>query len=488
MANNLADIVNVQIDLNQPPVDRASFDHLLILAPPPMVKYNPNGTVAENNVPAVGVYSSADEVKGAGFDILGENADPAGAGARVAFSAAMAPDKVYIATQQPAAYDTATNSAVVTDDIPAIIGETESESHDFDAGVVCVAVQYPHSTDFCAITKNGVSFGSSVTIAGSESGSDYCIIALTGESDSTFSIVPPDSPAQGKNISLAYIVRWENGEATLQTINHSDLEDVEETLDRAIELDGWYVLCPCGIDPADYNSIAAWIEAHDKMASFTLLGDDSSIAEVYLRSFEISHNDIPGMLADNRYINVAYAARFLSYPTGSEMWENKELAGIEPDAINSTKKAYMEEHCISLYTTYAGVNVVRGGKVKGGEWIDLIRFRDWLKNDMQIRTFNLMKTSAKLPYTDNGIALVRNQMIASLKSGQAAGGIAETEYDAEDNEIPWFRTSVPLAASITPTQKASRVLKGCTFSARIAGAIRMVELKGAIVYELPAAA
>ena len=123
------------------------------------------------------------------------------------------------------------------------------------------------------------------------------------------------------------------------------------------------------------------------------------------------------------------------------------------------------------------------GKTASGEWIDLIRFRDWLQNDMQVRVVNLLVTNKKIPYTDGGIGLVQNQMIASLKAGQQAGGIAPTEYDEDQNEIPGYVTKVPLAANLTAVQKASRKLKGVSFQARIAGAIHMVEINGNLTYD-----
>ena len=103
---------------------------------------------------------------------------------------------------------------------------------------------------------------------------------------------------------------------------------------------------------------------------------------------------------------------------------------------------------------------------------------------MQLRVVNLFVTRPKVPYTDSGIALVQNQMIASLKAGQDAGGIAETEFDADGNEIPGFVTSVPLSASLSASEKASRRLTKCKFKARLAGAIHFAELKGSLTYEL----
>ena len=57
-----------------------------------------------------------------------------------------------------------------------------------------------------------------------------------------------------------------------------------------------------------------------------------------------------------------------------------------------------------------------------GEWIDVIRFRDWLKADMQTRVFQVLKSNRKVPFTDSGIGLVEGAMERSLKEGQDIGG------------------------------------------------------------------
>jgi hypothetical protein len=132
--------------------------------------------------------------------------------------------------------------------------------------------------------------------------------------------------------------------------------------------------------------------------------------------------------------------------------------------------------------TYAGRNVTQLGQTCAGEWIDVIRFRDWLKNDMQLRVFNLLVLNPKIPYTNAGISLVQNQMLASLKQGQANGGIAEDEFDEDGNVIVGYTVTVPNAANISDTDKASRILSGCKFTARLAGAIHVANIQGSLVY------
>ena len=62
--------------------------------------------------------------------------------------------------------------------------------------------------------------------------------------------------------------------------------------------------------------------------------------------------------------------------------------------------------------------------------------------------------------------------------------IAEEEFDEDGNSIPGYTTSVPLAASLSASERASRRLTKCTFKARLAGAIHFAELSGSLTYEL----
>ena len=147
-------------------------------------------------------------------------------------------------------------------------------------------------------------------------------------------------------------------------------------------------------------------------------------------------------------------------------------------------KKYCDENYITYFTTYAKKNVTSsmGGKVLANEWIDTIRFRDWLKNDMQERVFNLLVLNTKVPFTDEGITAVEGKMEESLKVGQKVGGIAPTEYDDDDNEIPGYTITVPSSSSMSDSEKASRQLTGCKFTAKLAGAIQVVNISGNLVY------
>lgn len=252
------------------------------------------------------------------------------------------------------------------------------------------------------------------------------------------------------------------------------------TLNRAYETAGWYGFSCVGIIDSEINDIAVWTEATEKIFSFTTASEECPVtADGLLRT----HGWFTNQTGEyDKFLDIAVMAKCFGYAPGSETWDLKSLAIVSPSAIGGTLATTLDNQNMNYYVTIAGSNVTQTGKVVGNEWIDVIRFRDWLKNDMQLRVFNAFRKNPKLPYTDNGISVIDGCMKASLKSGQTIGGIAEDEYDADDNLIPGYTTRVPLAANITSAQKKARDLSGCKWTARIAGAIQAVAIEGQLGY------
>lgn len=275
-------------------------------------------------------------------------------------------------------------------------------------------------------------------------------------------------------------------------------ESVVTTVQRAIATNGWFVVCPVGVSASELNLLAAYVETQEKMmvyaedAFFGAGASNSNAAKVttaYLRTGGIycrtssgqTSADLP---ADNAYMHVAFAVAWLANESGSETAAFKVLRGVKPAKLTSAEAAALEAAHLSWFTTVGSKDVTMNGKVLGDEWLDIIRFRDWLKNDMQVRVCNVFVQRPKVPYTDDGIALIQSAMEASLKAGQNAGGIADDEYDEEGNVNLGFVTEVPLSSQLDDSEKASRRLTGCKFRARLTGAIHFAEIRGTLAYSL----
>ena len=517
MSKNYDQIATVNIDISTPIVDDASFDNLLIMGPAPK---------GENQAPDVGVYASIAEVEDAGFVTSGDGADPVGVAARVAFSQSPAPTQVYIAVQKLT--EEAEGAAVTIQEANEIVKETISAAGNVtgctitfneDARRLHIVLEGPisgvNNTELVEkLTAKGYTVSvDGAVITGLEDLSKLPIfaeIAAMQKGSEDINIVVSVEREGASPVSYGVTVSYPDTKKNAVTRADTHVEDTPidspdtvleapaVTIARALETSGWYVLCTAGVDPELYEDIAAYIETQEKMFCYTEMGffgagedgaNEPSIGNVYFRSMGIygrestkqADEDVPEA---NWYMNVAWVAKWLYYDTGSETAAFKALASVYPSNLSSTEMKALADASLNYFITVGNKNISMNGKVAAGEWADIIRFRDWLKNDMQVRVVNLFVTRPKVPYTDSGIGLVQNQMIASLKSGQDRGGIAEEEFDEDGNSIPGYTTSVPLASSLTASEKASRKLTKCKFKARLAGAIHFAELDGSLTYEL----
>lgn len=251
-----------------------------------------------------------------------------------------------------------------------------------------------------------------------------------------------------------------------------------ETVKRVIGLTGWYGLALVEAEEPDYDAVAQLIETTEKIFAFSTQSKENPLSRNdYLRTFGIYSENV------DEYAHVAWLAKCFSYDPGRETWAYKSLTGVSVSELSTREMRRLEEDCgLNYYVECASRNITRVGKMIGGEWIDVIRFRDWLKNEMQIKIFELFVRNPKIPYVDSGIVLVENQMRAVLQAGQAAGGIAETEFDKNDEPVEGYTVTVPKAAALSSAQRAKRTLPDCRFTARLAGAVHAVELRGNLVF------
>lgn len=188
--------------------------------------------------------------------------------------------------------------------------------------------------------------------------------------------------------------------------------------------------------------------------------------------------------AATEYPDAAWAGRVFTIAPGGETWALKQLASITPNTLSATQKGVVESKGGNTFEFYqTSLAMTSPGKVAAGEWIDVIRFRDWLKDTVQTNMVQMMINRAKVPYTDAGIQLCVNNLRGSLQAGQNAGGIAPDELDANGASVPGFAITYPLSANIPANIKATRVLS-LSFAARLAGAIHAVAITGSLAYEL----
>lgn len=508
---NLSDIVNVSIALEEPLVDSTSFDHTLIVGPEPKGWETLSDEEREKK-DSVFICSSATELieKDSLFaDTDERTGDPIGIAGRVAFSQEPKPDRVYFAVNKklPA---TITDCNVIVakakEELPAaLLGEIGDEEV---TELPWIVVSYKEKDDNAyRQTALSISRGTGElegVASTSIDGVKYACVRISDSvagiynvriEDKTFETAAKVDVVNETSFDMTFEVSAEGVvvEDSDVVVLERKAEDITDTLNRALTTNGWYVVLPAYTDSEVIDKIGSWVDAQTKICIYPVVEipeeGDIQICDKSLRcggifAKQYAEQNIEDVPVDNLYIHVAWAVKCLNFQAGSETWALKTLVGIQPAKLTSTQMRKLENFNISYYTTCAGRDITCVGKMTYGEWIDVIRFRDWLQNDMQKGIFSLLLKNQKIPFTDSGIALVQNEMIASLKRGQKNGGIAETEYDNEGEEIPGFVVTVPKAANITDSQKKSRILNDCKFKARLAGAIHAVDINGTLAYSL----
>ena len=270
----------------------------------------------------------------------------------------------------------------------------------------------------------------------------------------------------------------------------SPTESIAETMAACVAYDpDFYGVALDSRLDADILAMAAWCEANEKLYGTCVSGsdvldgaDNTDIASQlmlnnYYRTFSFYHTNATD------YPEVAVMSRCFTAVPGSETWALKRLAGVEVDLLTETQFNVLKAKNVNTFERFRNLSLTQTGKVAAGEWIDVIRFRDWLAEEIKVNVLSVLVNNEKVPYTDAGIAIIEGAIRQSLRQGQINGGIAPVEYDENGDQNLGYTVTVPLAANISANQKATRILENVTFTARLSGAIHVVEIKGQLTYE-----
>lgn len=182
--------------------------------------------------------------------------------------------------------------------------------------------------------------------------------------------------------------------------------------------------------------------------------------------------------------HVAANAPFLA---GSVVWANIRLplpVSQNPatgKALTSTEKGYLEAMNVSYLERSVGTGVtlqgsnLRNNKVASGEWIENIRGRDSMTVDLDAEYLILLtsRRGSKIPYTDEGVALLKNTCRNVLESYVLRGFIK-----------PNYRLNFTPVSQVSSANKQIGLYNGGTFNAELQQGILFVDLTGTLSVSL----
>lgn len=236
---------------------------------------------------------------------------------------------------------------------------------------------------------------------------------------------------------------------------------------------GWYGFGLESNSPAESLIAAAFAEANKRIFSGNVSDTLCSTATTghvgaALKALSYAHTHV--LFSQTKLLSFSgigiMGNRFPSNP-GSDTWDLKTILGVPADTLSETQSTNLAATNMNWYQTIASVNVTQNGVCPGGEFMDVVRFIDWLNSNIQIDVFQLLISLLKVPYTDIGIDMIASVVKNRLKIGASKlfGGI--------DGARPIIVTS-PTAASVDAGNRNSRNLPGISWSAFLSGAIHTV--------------
>lgn len=221
-------------------------------------------------------------------------------------------------------------------------------------------------------------------------------------------------------------------------------------------------------------SIAAAVEALDGKLYFAGLeaDDETTITVSGLRRTVLFYcnatTDAPVPVA-------ALVGEIAGRTAGSFTYKNLILSGIEPQELSDAQIDAIHAKGGITFVRKAGDNVTSEGKLAGGEYVDILDVEDYIIQQLAYRTQKLLNNASKVPYDNNGIAMLEAVAIDVLQSAYNNGMIATNADGAAD-----FAVNYAAREDTSETDRANRRYLGGTFRFALAGAIHEVEITGSI--------
>lgn len=264
-------------------------------------------------------------------------------------------------------------------------------------------------------------------------------------------------------------------------VDPEDNENYVEALSAAEALDtDWYAVTIESRDAVNILSVAGWVESRDKIfiaatadAGVIDPNEDEDIGSQLASASYARTGLIYAASAASAWPDTAWAGPILPYDPGSVTWAFKRVAGVAGTLFSGSEISALEAKRVTRLETIQGLTRTIGGyTADAGAYFDIIRGIDWLKQRLAEDIFAGLVNSPKIPYTNAGIAIVESIIRARLQDAINKNVIADDEN---------LTVTVPDVADTDPIDRANRLLRDVQFTARLAGAIHKVIVRGTAV-------
>ena len=263
-------------------------------------------------------------------------------------------------------------------------------------------------------------------------------------------------------------------------VDPADDETYVEALAAAQVVDeDWYAVTIESRADTDILAVAGWVEARYKLFiaatnSADMLNpiSDSDIGSLLLAASFSRTALIYSAQALTTWPDTAWAGGQLPNDPGSVTWAFKPVRGSAGQVFTESQITALEAKRVTRIELIQGLARTVGGYTsEAGAFIDVIRGLDWLRQSMAEDIFAVLVQNGKIPYTNAGIAIIEGAVRSRLQ-------IAINRNVLVDDEN--LTVTTPDVSATTAVDRANRVLRDVRFTARLAGALHRVIVRGTV--------
>lgn len=237
----------------------------------------------------------------------------------------------------------------------------------------------------------------------------------------------------------------------------------------------WYYLLSVDNEQDTIIALADLVEVKKRKMFVTRTSSSTVLTAVkakdYQRTVVFFHEPV------GEYADAGLVGECGAQTVGSITWKFKTIKGLTPADYSQSKVDSIHAEGGICYVTKAGDNITSEGIVVNGEFIDVINAMDWVQFNIELRVQKLFNYNPKIPYTNNGIAMIENEVLGVLQDAYNNGMISE-----DNDNLPEYRTDFPGRNAITEEDRRKREYNLGSFEFVLAGAIHIAIIRGFISY------
>lgn len=273
-------------------------------------------------------------------------------------------------------------------------------------------------------------------------------------------------------------------------------KDMEEWMNDFLgNSKNYYVFVPSiEFSSADLLKVAAKVEAAStpKMAIFTVTSSaaysNASTSDLGYLLKELNYDRSMTVYEEQNQsgvVNYVSAAALSGYATvsftsarPSITMADKQLKGVTALDLTDAQYAALQAKNYNFYTktTDIDTNMFIDARMASGQFFDTIQAADWLAYDMKYKLVNLVQNRDKIPFTDDGLAIIK-QTISETCVEAVNAGIIGTGYDQDNVLIEnGYKIEMPALSSISKADKAKRILHDVKVTFLLAGAVQVINV------------